>query len=401
MSKNILKMKEGESHFEYKVRLCLAKLNKEIDLDWIEMVEILGLDCSSDHLRKLAYAYKEYYEYLDNKKLEEINDDILLNQLESKRLEIEKERKKLQTTKIEYNKMLREQSREEMIVEQLREIIPIIEVPNFQRLETPLNETEWVLSFGDIHYDKFFESINNKYSIEEIHRRFELLLNKLIIEIKDKNISKLTITNLGDSLEGLLRISALKTMRVGLLKSVVQFSRFMAEWLNELSIYVEIVYCHVPTANHTELRLFNQKRGETDENLETIIINYIHDLLKDNPRIEIPIVEDANYMTFNLNGYNFIALHGDSIKNIKNSIKDLSMLHRTFYDYVLMGHFHSGTEMTLFEGYDNNMEVLVVPSIVGSDPYSDTLFVGSKSSAKLYGFTKGQGHTDTKTFILN
>lgn len=398
---DILKQKEGESQFEYKVRLCLSKLNKEIDLDWIEIVELLELNCSSDHLRKLSYAYKEYYEFLDTKQIEELSEDILLVQLESKRREIELERKKLQATKVEYNKMLRDKSRDELIIEQLRDIIPSIQTPKFNELQIDLHKTEWLLSFGDIHYDKFFESINNKYSVEEIHRRFELLLNKLIIEIENKNISKLTITNLGDSLEGLLRISALSTMRIGLLESVVQFSRFMAEWLNELSKYVEITYYHVPTANHSELRLFNQKRGETDENLERIIVNYIHDLLKDNQRIEIPIITDKNYITFNLNGYNFIALHGDSIKNIKNSLKDLSMLHRTFYDYVLMGHFHSGSEMAVFEGVDNNMEVLVCPSIVGSDTYSDSLFVGSKSSAKLYGFTKGEGHTYTKTFILN
>lgn len=50
---------QNESDFQYKVRLCVAKLNKEIDLDWIEIIEQLGLDVSSSHLRKLAYGYKE------------------------------------------------------------------------------------------------------------------------------------------------------------------------------------------------------------------------------------------------------------------------------------------------------------------------------------------------------
>ena len=47
------------------------------------------------------------------------------------------------------------------------------------------------------------------------------------------------------------------------------------------------------------------------------------------------------------------------------------------------------------------MEVIVVPSIVGSDTYSDSLFLGSKSSAKLLGFDKIEGHVDTRTLILN
>jgi hypothetical protein len=49
--KDVLKRKENEIDFEYKIRLCLAKLNKEIDLDWHELVNLLELECSSDHLR--------------------------------------------------------------------------------------------------------------------------------------------------------------------------------------------------------------------------------------------------------------------------------------------------------------------------------------------------------------
>lgn len=57
-----LKRRENESELKYKVRLCVAKLNKEIDLDWVEINQILGLNQSGDHTRKLAYAYKEIYD---------------------------------------------------------------------------------------------------------------------------------------------------------------------------------------------------------------------------------------------------------------------------------------------------------------------------------------------------
>ena len=55
---------DNESFFEWKLRLCKAKINKEIDLDWQEIVEILGLDISADHLRKTAYGMLEYDEYI-------------------------------------------------------------------------------------------------------------------------------------------------------------------------------------------------------------------------------------------------------------------------------------------------------------------------------------------------
>ena len=45
-----------ETDFEYKFRLCKDKINKNIDLDWSEIVSILNLDVSADHLRKTAYG---------------------------------------------------------------------------------------------------------------------------------------------------------------------------------------------------------------------------------------------------------------------------------------------------------------------------------------------------------
>lgn len=59
-----LEKQANESQFEYKLRLCKAKVNKDIDLDWAEIVELLGLDISADHLRKTAYGLLEYDEYI-------------------------------------------------------------------------------------------------------------------------------------------------------------------------------------------------------------------------------------------------------------------------------------------------------------------------------------------------
>ena len=55
---------ENETLFEWKLRLCKAKINKEIDLDWQEIVELLDLDISADHLRKTAYGMMEYDNYI-------------------------------------------------------------------------------------------------------------------------------------------------------------------------------------------------------------------------------------------------------------------------------------------------------------------------------------------------
>lgn len=57
---------ENETPFEWKLRLCKAKLNKDIDLDWSEIADTLELDVSADHLRKTAYGLMEYDNYIHN-----------------------------------------------------------------------------------------------------------------------------------------------------------------------------------------------------------------------------------------------------------------------------------------------------------------------------------------------
>ena len=135
------------------------------------------------------------------------------------------------------------------------------------------------------------------------------------------------------------------------------------------------------------------------EDVEFIIGNYIKDLLKDNYRVTVNLT-DKEYQSFELVGQNIIALHGHQIKNIKKVINDLSQLHRKFYDIALLGHLHGGQSISVGEG-NGNTEVKIVPSIVGSDPYSDTLMVGSKSMSKLYKIERNYGITEEYTFVLN
>lgn len=56
----------GETDFEWKLRLCKTKLVEKQDIEWQEIVDLLKLECSADHLRKTAYGILEYDNYLKN-----------------------------------------------------------------------------------------------------------------------------------------------------------------------------------------------------------------------------------------------------------------------------------------------------------------------------------------------
>lgn len=64
---DILKKKEDELLIDYRIRIWLVKVNKEIDLDWGEIVELLGLECFLDYCRKVFYGLKEVFDYFNFK----------------------------------------------------------------------------------------------------------------------------------------------------------------------------------------------------------------------------------------------------------------------------------------------------------------------------------------------
>lgn len=395
-----IKRNEGETEFEYGLKLIKAKCEKEIDLDWQDIVDMLKLDCHRDSLRKACsvteFSAYNVMKYFENKQLEQIDDNkILLNQLESERI-------KIRTENIERNKSKRIDTRRDLYYENIGHLIKTLPTPKLNPIYTNNDESGFILDFADIHYNSEFTSITNSYSREEAKIRFNKLLGEAIQYVNDNKVNTLYIVNGGDSLQGMLRVNDLKLNDLSVIDSLVEFQKVMASFLNELSAYCNIRYYHVNSANHTELRLLNSKAGQMAvEDMEKIIVNYLHDVLSDNERIFINTEFKEDNIQFELCGFNFVCLHGHQLKNIKTAIRDLSDKYDKPFDFCILGHYHSGVEMVVGERKGYAKEVLVCPSFIGTCPYADSLMVGGKSMAKIHKFVRNKGRRSTENIVLN
>jgi len=404
--------KESETDFEWKIRLCNAKLDKEIDYDWAELITILKLECSSDHLRKLSYAYKEFSVYISDKQKDKIinnsdtkltnEEDDFIHQLEDKIEKLEKERKKLQATKIEKNRNQRVESRFELLYENIKEAIETIEPPTFEPVYPINGKQEHVAVVSDIHFGAKFISITNTYSREECIDRFNKLLGELVVYIKENKLNKIKLINGGDSLQGMLRISDVRMNDVPVVDALVEFSKIMITFLNDLSKYCNVEYYHVNSANHMELRLLNASAGQMAvEDMEKIIVNYISDALVNNERVFVNTEFNQDNIQIKVLEYNVIALHGHQLNNVKTALRDLSDKYDKSFDFLILGHYHSGVEMVVGERKTYAKEVLVCPSFIGTCPYADKLMVGGKSTVKIHMFEEGKGRRRTENITLN
>lgn len=383
------------------------KLEGNNDLDWSEIQAKYNITCNPDTIRKASstiFGGQFRTEYLKNQIYTNPDEFSKEKELDKKLADIRKERIKLQTANIERGRVDRSESRQEMYYEYVGKVINTLPLPEFQPIiGEEKSDTNYLVGLADVHYGATYKSINNEYSPQIAKERFEYLTGRLIDFIQEKKIQKLAIVSLGDLIQGVLRLSDLKINDSSIVKATVEICRLIAIMLNELSAYTNILYYHTPSANHTQIRVLNAKANElADEDLEFLMGNYIHDLCANNERIVVKLAnEGEDFIEVYVPGNEIIAMHGHQIKNVENAIRDISMLHKKFYDTVLLGHLHNGKEIPSNEGILGDAEVLISPSFVGSDPYSDKLCKGSKACVKIYGFDQLYGHTETYKIILN
>lgn len=389
---------ENETQWQYVKRLTESR--KEMDIDYSEWAKLIcGYECSSDNARKAYYLISHLIKKLDSEMLNKnsVTTDEVLMELEMKKIELQKERVKISTLRNELNKTIREESRKELFYANLRDevINNPLEPIQFTPLYTQQSDKEYLLTFSDVHYGSTFDAGINKYSPEICKERFNQLFGEVVELIEEESISHLNIASCGDLIQGVLRLSDVSLNSITMIEQIMGISRLVADFLHQLSQYTNITYYHCINANHSELRLLGSKSGELQEDVELLIGNYIKDLLTLNERVEVVIGNDS-VMDIELCGYNIGLLHGQHIKNKETYVRDLSVTRHKDYDFVVMGHIHHYSCVTVSTTKDGNpTQIISVPSVVGSCPYSQKIMKTAPSGALMLCFKENKGKVNT------
>lgn len=401
-----LKKLPDESKYQYLWRVCFAKDSGELDCSWDSLAEIINNELGvnppmgESTYRKPFQCAKAFYDEVFSK----MSSTEYERSIVEKTHELMKERQKLAATKIEYARDIRHQSRFEMFYENIKNEVKALEAPDFKPVEVGDKSKDYVLTISDIHAGSNFDIGSNKYSYEEITRRFGVLLGSLTKKIREENISKIKVVVMGDCIQGILRLSDLQLNESSIVEATVFVSKTLAKFLNTLSEYCEIDYYHVPSSNHSQIRPLGTKASEiATEDIEYVIANYIGDAIHDNPRVRFNFNFGEEYIEVPIADGEFTALaaHGHQFPNIESAIKDISFENKKFYDYLFVAHLHSKSSITNTAGDTHDIETLVQPSFVGACPYAKKILRSSKAACCLYTFESGYGLTNTFKIILN
>lgn len=391
---------ENETPDELIYRICS---DKEKIGNWNDVAkiinELLDYDYGESTYRKKFQSFQKMFSANQSKFA---NDKAILDDIAEQRRELAKERVKLQTEKLEYNRWLREEARDELITEKICDAVNSLTPLNIPEYITPVHNTRaYALVYGDEHFGVEYElkglfgDIINAYSPEIFEERMWDLFHQTVEIIQKENIDTLNVFNMGDFNDGILRVSQLMKLRYGVVDGTIKYADFIANWLNELTKFVRVKY-QSTNGNHSELRMIGQPKGTfTEDNMGKVVAEFIKTRLKDNPNFTY-IENPTGFIYAQLACNTVLGIHGE-VKNMKTAIDEFSRIYNVPIQYLLAGHLHHNKT----EEVGINSEVINVGSIIGVDSYSLSLHKTANASAKLLVFEQTRGKVCEYTLKLN
>lgn len=400
--------REGESDFEFFKRIIRGKLvDKTITEDWEDLSELLfgeGNCFNSSEVRKRAYGANRAIDLIEkegiDKLLAERNE--ILDELTLKKQEIQKERVKMQDVKNALSATLRSEARHEAVVEAIKEVVdklPPLDVvePRFIQSGTKSG----VLCFADIHFGKEFTlyglngEVVNQYSPEIVYQRLWQVRDYVLEICEKEGLDSIDIIELGDTIQGILRMSDLYKVRYGIIDGAVEIARFLATWLNEISKFVNVRFTKI-SGNHEEIRPLGSKKGElADENISKIILEIIRASLANNPNVTINTTLMDDIALLNIANFNIVATHEISNNRFK-TIKEIEEQYDCNVDYLISAHEHYANSQNVAKGKD----VIGVRSLIGTDNFSRVIKKTADAGALFIVFKEGYGKYITYDILV-
>lgn len=390
----------GENDLDYAMRLIAIKKElKPGDLDWCDIVELLGLDYNPDSLRKSQDSpfgglavYKEMQKRIINS-----GDKELKKTLKSDLQELQKIKYSIADERAALNKLIREQSRIDFVKELAKECVgamPPLQPKTVDFSDNMYRSNALVVALSDFHYGLEISEYNNQYNVEIFYKRLEYLLSRAIEEIEcNGNIRNVIVLGIGDFIAGLIHNVIRVESRETVVQQVVAVSEALINFLYRLSCYVPVDYYDC-VGNHS--RLFEDKDNCLSKESFDVLIHYIlkQRFIDDKDVTIYDYTINERIGEFDAFNKKYAFVHGDGF-NINTLAKDLSAMTKHFYEGIFIGHIHH-----LFIEEQNGTLVISNGTFAGNDEYANKINKSSVPSQNMF-IISDRGIEDIKTIKLD
>lgn len=336
----------GESDLQYIWRVCSLKDYGAINFTWNQLADVLNhelIDDESEYLGESAYRKKyqqakAFYEEVFSK----MHSDDHYNQIESQRIELQKERYKLYDQRNAYNKMLRSQARQEELIEIIKNAIQNSELPSlpYYPNSRSSSDNDLLVSLNDIHFGAVVDNYWRKYDSTICTKMMEHYIGRIIDIAETHNSENCIVWANGDLISGNIHHSIAVTNKENVIEQLFGVSELIANFISELSKHFKNVKFVSVAGNHSRIDP-NKDRALIGERLDDLVEWYLKARLQTFENVEIGFGEKIDHTMYliDVRGKKYCGIHGDFDGN-PNTIQSLQSMAGCKLYAILSGHLH-------------------------------------------------------------
>ena len=350
--------------------IVIGKLvDHTIDDDYEELSERLfgdGNCFSASEVRKRMYGMKSIIEAIERDGKAEIQNEDMISLLDSKRIELQKERQKFFDQRNAYNKLLRERSRQEELNEILVDAVRSGNLPSLQyvRSEIPCSDNDLLVSLNDIHYGANIQNYWNTYNSDVCRDMMCKYLDHIISIGEIHKSENCIVWANGDEISGNIHQSIAVTNKENVIEQIKGVSELIAEFLAELSKHFRQVVFVSVAGNHSRIEP-NKDKALISERLDDLVEWYLSARLQNFENIVIGGGEKIDHTIYliDVRGKMYCGVHGD-FDGSPGKVQSLqAMAGRPVYA-VLSGHLHHNKTDEV-----QGVKTVMAGSFLGMDDY--------------------------------
>lgn len=362
--------RENETDYEYGLRLIEIKVEQNpVDLEWQDIVELLGLDIHHDSLRKAAnvtpYSGYSVMKYFKEKQARENGGGDYLSELEEKMLDFKKERQRFFDQRVALNKVVREMARRDEdsdIIERAIEngVIPRLEyIPR----DVPDSDSDLLVSLNDLHFGVYVDNYWNYYNSDVCRFQMQDYLREIVEVAERYHAENCYVWSNGDLISGNIHKAIAVSNRENVIEQVVGVSELISEFLAELSKHFRNVYFASVAGNHS--RLEQKDIASIHERLDDLVEWYLQARLQNHDNVVFDHYRkiDETMFLMDIRGKTYLGVHGD-YDGSPSKVQSLQTMAKEPVYAVLSGHLHHNKTDTV-----QGVKTIMAGSFLGMDDY--------------------------------
>ena len=349
---------KGESDWEFCWRCIVAKIERQIDCDWQEIIDEFQLGCHIDTLRKSvnvgafsAYKVAQFYEekLLNLPKNEESSAE---KELKGKVNQLQMEKMKLKDERTELNRLLRLQARWEELLNTIQrevnraDLDKYVDEVNYYITE---EQNEAVLFVSDTHIGMTVDNSLNVFNKDVCIERFNKLTQSTIKNCRRNDVTTLNVVLGGDIIEGIINLTGRIQQNEDVVRQIFTGAELITELIVELSRNIKHVNVWSTNGNHARMSK-DTKEALDGESFESILYEYVKikiELLQEKKQVGTNIsLNDNDYPDIaivHINNCNktVAASHGTKDRKAMHNVSRINSFLPINVDYYMMGHLHN------------------------------------------------------------